>query len=207
MPSLLTFDRTLDTDTALMLRVREGDDSESFAALVGRNRNAVIHGFWRMVRNETVARELAQDVFVRVYRARESYQPTAKFTTWLFRITANVARNYFRDEKRHLQNVSLDFREGLRARRLTVDHASLIEDHLLRREFAAQVRRAIRSLPPKQRAAVIMHKYLEMDYGQIGAELGCTTSAVKALMFRAYEALRFKLRRSEFHKTRESEAA
>jgi RNA polymerase sigma-70 factor (ECF subfamily) len=96
-----------------------------------------------------------------------------------------------------LQNVSLDFRDGLRARRQAVDHASLIEDHLLRRELAAQVRRAIRSLPPKQRAAVIMHKYLEMDYGRIAAELGCTTSAVKAMMFRAYEALRCELRHSE----------
>lgn len=176
-----------------MLRV-QGDDSESFAALIRRNRNTVIQGLWRMVRNEAIAKELAQDVFVRVYRARASYQPTAKFSTWLFRITTNVARNYFRDEKRTLHNVSLDFREGLQARREAIDHALLIEDHLVRGELAAQVRRAILSLPPKQRAAVTMHKYDEMDYRQIALELGCSTSAVKALMFRAYEALRFHLR-------------
>lgn len=183
----------VDLDTQLMIRVQADDDS-SFGTLLNRNRNLVVNYLYRMVANRAVAEELAQDVFVRVYRSRQTYEPTARFSTWLYRITTNVALNHFRDEKRSQNDVSLDVQDAAHARREASDQALLIEDRLVREVVMAQIRRAVRSLPAKQRAAVIMHKYEEMDYAQIAKVLGCTPSAVKALMFRAYETLRMRLR-------------
>jgi RNA polymerase sigma-70 factor (ECF subfamily) len=183
----------IDLDTQLMVRVQR-DDASSFSELLGRNRNLVVNYLSRMVANRAIAEELAQDVFVRVYRSRQTYEPTAKFSTWLYRITTNVALNYFRDEKRSQNQVSLDVPDAVQLKREAQDSAPLIEDRLVREVVARQIRHAIRGLPPKQRAAVIMHKYDEMDYAQIASVLRCTPSAVKALMFRAYETLRLRLR-------------
>jgi len=182
----------VDLDTQLMIRVQADDDS-SFSMLLNRNRSMVVNYLYRMVANRGIAEELAQDVFVRVYRSRRTYEPTARFSTWLYRIATNVALNHFRDQKRSQNDVSLDVPGAAHARRETSDHAPLIEDRLVREVVLAQIRRAVRSLPPKQRAAVIMHKYEEMDYARIAKVLGCTPSAVKALMFRAYETLRMRL--------------
>jgi RNA polymerase sigma-70 factor (ECF subfamily) len=182
----------VDLDTQLMIRVQR-DDSSSFGELLSRNRTLVVNYLSRMVVNRAIAEELAQDVFIRVYRSRRTYEPTAKFSTWLYRITTNVALNHFRDEKRTRNEISLDVQETLQVRREARDRAVSIEDRLMRQVVARQIRHAIRALPPKQRAAVIMHKYKEMDYAQIARVLGCSSSAVKALMFRAYETLRMRL--------------
>jgi RNA polymerase sigma-70 factor (ECF subfamily) len=183
----------VDLDTQLMIRV-QADDDLSFGTLLNRNRNLVVNYLYRMVANRAIAEELAQDVFVRVYRSRQTYEPTARFSTWLYRITTNVALNHFRDEKRSHNDVSLDVQDAAHARREASDQALLIEDRMVREVVMEQIRRAVRALPAKQRAAVIMHKYEEMDYAQIAKVLGCTPSAVKALMFRAYETLRMRLR-------------
>jgi RNA polymerase sigma-70 factor (ECF subfamily) len=182
----------IDLDTELMLRV-QCEDAHSFDVLLKRNRNVVIQYLSRMVQNQAIAEELAQDVFIRVYRSRLKYEPTARFSTWLYRITTNVALNYFRDEKRSQHNVSLDVLASDQVRREARDSAPLVEERLVNQVLAEQIRRAVRSLPAKQRAAVVMHKYQEMDYAQIASVLGCTPSAVKALMFRAYETLRARL--------------
>jgi RNA polymerase sigma-70 factor (ECF subfamily) len=181
-----------DLDTELMVLVQR-DHPPSFGELLQRNRNLVVQYLARVVQNQAIAEELAQDVFIRVYRSRHAYTPTAKFSTWLYRITTNVALNHFRDARKYRNNISLDVHEADRLRREVRDNELLIEDRLMRDELAHQIRRAIQSLPAKQRAAVIMHKYQEMDYAQIAVVLGCTPSAVKALMFRAYEALRDRL--------------
>jgi RNA polymerase sigma-70 factor (ECF subfamily) len=183
----------VDLDNELM-RCVQRDDASSFAVLLGRNRGLVVNYLSRMVLNRAIAEELAQDVFIRVYRSRQTWEPTAKFSTWLYRITTNVALNHFRDEKRSRHYISLDMRDAAQLRRQAQDAAVLVEERLVREVVAQQIRRAIRSLPPKQRAAVIMHKYDDMDYSQIAGVLGCSPSAVKALMFRAYETLRMRLR-------------
>ncbi len=182
----------IDLDTQLMIGVQR-DDASSFSELLNRNRNLVVNYLSRMVVNRAIAEELAQDVFIRVYRSRRTYEPTAKFSTWLYRITTNVALNHFRDEKRTQNQISLDVQDALQVRREAQDGSLLIEDRLVRDVVARQIRHAIRALPPKQRAAVIMLKYDEMDYAQISRILGCSPSAVKALMFRAYETLRLRL--------------
>jgi RNA polymerase sigma-70 factor (ECF subfamily) len=182
----------VDLDTQLMILVQR-DDAPSFGELLNRNRSLVVNYLSRMVVNRAIAEELAQDVFIRVYRSRQTYEPTAKFSTWLYRIMTNVALNHFRDEKRTRREVSLDVPDSLQVRREAQDQAVLVEARLVREVAARRVRQAIRTLPPKQRAAVIMHKYDELDYARIAQVLGCSPSAVKALMFRAYETLRLRL--------------
>ncbi len=180
----------LERDAQLMLRVKDGDEA-SFAELLERYRNPVIHFIYRMVQNQAVAEELAQDVFLRVYRARKGYEPSAKFTTWLFRIATHIALNAIRDARGERTLESVDDERSqvsdLPDRRNTIEHA-LVEDARLR-----EIRRAVQALPAKQRAAVLMHKYNEMDYAQIAQVLDCSESAVKSLLFRAYESLRARL--------------
>ena len=183
--------RLLDKDAELMLRVREGDQA-CFNLLLERHRNAVIHFLYRMVLNQAVAEELAQDVFLRVYRFRSNYQPTAKFTTWLFRIATHLGLNWIRDGRHEKSQERLD-EEVDGATRQVQDRRRTIEQELLYRAKLREVRQAIENLPSKQRAAVMMHKYEELGYAEIANVLMCSESAVKSLLFRAYETLRARL--------------
>jgi RNA polymerase sigma-70 factor (ECF subfamily) len=182
----------LERDAELMLRVRDGD-SVSFALLLERHRGPVIHFVYRMVLNQAIAEELAQEVFLRVYRSRASYEPTAKFTTWLFRIATHLALNWIRDAKneKNQQSLDEDSQEGIS--RQVSDRQPTIEQKMIRQAKLKEVRAAIETLPAKQRAAVLMHKYEEMEYSQIAKILQCSESAVKSLLFRAYETLRLRL--------------
>jgi len=182
----------LERDAELMLRVRAGD-STSFTLLLEKHRGPVIHFIYRMVLNQAIAEELAQEVFLRVYRSRESYEPTAKFTTWLFRIATHLALNWIRDGKNERGQESLDgeIQEGVG--RQVADRSRNVEQVLVYRVRLKEVREAIDLLPAKQRAAVLMHKYQEMEYSQIAKALACSESAVKSLLFRAYETLRSRL--------------
>jgi RNA polymerase sigma-70 factor (ECF subfamily) len=182
----------MEPDAELMLRVKAGDTA-SFARLLDRHRAPVIHFLYRMVHNQAVAEELGQDVFLRVYRARASYEPSAKFTTWLFRIATNLALNWLRRGKHEKALESLDEETDGGPVLQVADHSPSVEQHLVDRARSDEVRRAIAELPPKQRAAVLMHKYEEMEYSQIAGVLGCSESALKSLLFRAYETLRSRL--------------
>jgi RNA polymerase sigma-70 factor, ECF subfamily len=146
-----------------------------------------------MVQNQAIAEELAQDVFLRVYRSRASYEPTARFATWLFRIATHLALNHIRDRRHEkgAERIDDDPRESV-VRQLR-DREMTVEQLMLRRARLDEVRQAIEGLPAKQKAAVLMHKYEEMEYSQIAAVLECSESAVKSLLFRAYEALRSRL--------------
>jgi RNA polymerase sigma-70 factor (ECF subfamily) len=182
----------LEHDAELMLRVREGDEV-SFGLLLDRHRGPVIHFLYRMVQNQAVSEELAQEVFLRVYRSRATYEPTAKFTTWLFRIATHLALNWIRDGRNERSQQSLDQEIAEGATRQVADRGRTVEQELVYKARLAEVRQAIDLLPAKQRAAVLMHKYEEMEYTQIANALSCSESAVKSLLFRAYETLRSRL--------------
>ncbi|HUS05779.1 MAG TPA: RNA polymerase sigma factor [Bryobacteraceae bacterium] len=182
----------VEFDAELMLRVRDGD-AESFVLLLERHRGPVIHFLHRMVQNQGVAEELAQEVFLRVYRSRGSYEPTAKFTTWLFRIATHLALNSLRDRRGEKGHESLDDGQQEGVRLQVPDRQPSIEQQMLREVRLGEVRQAIAALPDKQRAAVLMHKYQDMEYSQIAGVLCCSESAVKSLLFRAYETLRARL--------------
>jgi RNA polymerase sigma-70 factor, ECF subfamily len=182
----------LERDAQLMLRVREGDET-SFALLLQRHRGPVVNFLHRMVQNRAVSEELAQEVFLRVYRSRGTYEPTARFTTWLFRIATHLALNAIRDGRKLKGHESLD-REVLDGVvRHVTDRQPNAEQELIRAGKVNEIRQAIQALPDKQRAAVLMHKYQGLGYTQIAGALRCSESAVKSLLFRAYETLRARL--------------
>ena len=179
------------SDAEVMLRVKDGDD-ESFAWLLSKHRDPVVNYLYRMVQNAAVAEELAQEVFLRVYRARHRYVATARFTTWLYRIATHMALNSLRDG-RHARNAEpLDDPANARARELR-DPEPTVEDNMVAEAQGGEIRRAILTLPEKQRAAVILHKYHDMEYKEIAQTLRCSESAVKSLLFRAYNTLRVRL--------------
>jgi RNA polymerase sigma-70 factor (ECF subfamily) len=182
----------LDYDAQLMLRVKDGDGA-SFTELLEKHRSPVVHFLFRMVQDHAVSEELAQEVFLRVYRSRNTYEPTAKFTTWLFRIATHLALNWLRDGRNERGQERLDDSSGEGPIREVPDRRVTVEQRLLYEVRLEEVRRAISSLPEKQRAAVLMHKYEEMEYSQIARALDCSESAVKSLLFRAYETLRARL--------------
>jgi len=175
-----------------MLQVKEGD-AGSFELLLNKYRRPVVSYLRRMVQNQAVAEELAQEAFLRVYRARGSYEPAAKFTTWLFRIATHLALNSLRDGKHHRREQSVDGDGSERQPLQLADERSNPEEQLVAEARLDAVRRAVAALPEKQRAAVLLHKYEGMDYAQIADALGCSISAVKSLLFRAYESLRVSL--------------
>src|SRR5579863_901908 len=182
----------IDSDLELMLRVRSGD-ADSFGLLLNRYRRPLIRYFCRMVRDQALAEDLAQEVFLRVYQARERYQPEARFTTWLYRIATNLALNALRDRRDAEMPAEPESGEGDPPEARIVDARPTIEQHLILSERERAIRQAVESLPDNQRAAVILHKYQEVDYRQIATILEVSESAVKSLLFRAYETLRARL--------------
>jgi RNA polymerase sigma-70 factor (ECF subfamily) len=182
----------IDFDVQLMCRVREGD-ANSFSVLLERHRAPVVHFLYRMVQNQAVAEELAQEVFLRVYRSRMTYEPSAKFTTWLFRIATHLALNWLRDGRyeRNRKSLDGDLIDGVV--RQVPDRKPTVEQSLLEHVRVDEIREAIQTLSANQKHAVILHKYEELDYAQIARVLNCSESAVKSLLFRAYERLRTRL--------------
>lgn len=184
------------SDADVMLRVKNGDDA-GFEYLVGKYRRPMLSFMYRMAHNTSIAEELVQEVFLRVYRSRETYNAEAKFSTWLYRIATNLAVNHARDTKHERPELSVNLDEPDPETGTTMDLADTtpnVEQNIIRRERLAAIRRQVENLPERQRVAVLMHKYQGMDYKQISEVLKLSESATKSLLFRAYETLRDKLR-------------
>ena len=152
----------VEQDTRLMLQVKEGDET-SFEVLLGKYRRPVVSYLNRMVQNQSIAEELAQEVFLRVYRARGSYEPTAKFTTWLFKIATRLALNSVRDRRHEKLHKSLSEAVEDRQPLDVPDLRRNREQEMVAETRLQVVRDAIAALPENQRAAVLMHKYEELD--------------------------------------------
>jgi RNA polymerase sigma-70 factor, ECF subfamily len=184
------------SDAEIMLKAKAGDDS-AFEYLVQKYRRPMVNFMYRMAHNAASAEDLAQEVFLRVYRSRETYEASAKFTTWLYRIATNLAVNYARDTRyqRPENMVSLDEQDEESGRTLDVpDTTPTVEETMVRRERQAAIRQRVQWLPERQRLAVVMHKYQQMDYREIAEVLKLSESATKSLLFRAYETLREQLK-------------
>ncbi|HEY6769862.1 MAG TPA: sigma-70 family RNA polymerase sigma factor [Candidatus Sulfotelmatobacter sp.] len=191
--------RTPDSDLSdaeVMLKVKAGDQA-AFDYLVQKHRRPLVSFMYRMSRNLAAAEDLAQEVFLRVYRSRSTYEASAKFTTWLYRIATNLAVNHARDTRheRAEATVSLDEPDEdtgatfeLQDKKLTAEQA------FIRRERMLSIRSKVEDLPERQKLAVLMHKYQQMDYKQIAEVLKLSESATKSLLFRAYETLRDQLK-------------
>jgi RNA polymerase sigma-70 factor (ECF subfamily) len=182
---------TVDQGAEWMLAFRAGDTA-AFALLLDEYRGPVVAYLYRIVRDHAVAEELGQEVFLRVYRAR-NYEPAANFRSWLARIATNLARNWLRDHRADLTVLRLDDPPERLRWRTPRSHAPNVEERMLMDCRFLEVRAAVDALPERHRDAVLMHKYLDMDYWEIAQAQGCSVSAVKSMLFRAYENLRKRL--------------
>jgi len=184
------------TDAEVMLRVKAGDEP-AFDYLVQKYRRPMVSFMYRMAHNAAAAEDLAQEVFLRVYRSRGSYEASAKFTTWLYRIATNLAVNHARDTRHERPENMASLDEADEETGTTMDVADTspnVEEKLVKQERLKAIRQKVENLPERQRQAVLMHKYQQMDYKQIGEVLNLSESATKSLLFRAYETLREQLK-------------
>jgi RNA polymerase sigma-70 factor (ECF subfamily) len=185
-----------DPEVRLMLRVRD-DEASAFEELVGLFQHRLLSVMHHVVGNAEEAEDLAQEVFLRVYRARKKYHPRSKFSTWLFTIANNLALNSLRSRQRK-PVVPLRVHDsgplGPRpAERLVHDPGTGPVQKVQRQEVAAQVRRALEGLNERQRMAVMLNKFEDMGYAEIAEVMGLTVKAVKSLLSRARENLRAAL--------------
>ncbi len=183
----------LDPDARLMVQVQGGDQS-AFEELVSRYQNRVLSVLFNAIGNQEEAEDLTQEVFLRIYRARHGYKPTAKFSTWIFTITNNLAMNA-RRSRRTRRTVNLDADESgpLGARpqeQLLKDPAPTASGQLHASEVAELVRQAVDKLDERQRMAVLLSKFEDMGYAEIAEVMGTSTMAVKSLLARARTNLR-----------------
>jgi len=185
---------TTDPDVRLMLQVRD-DNAAAFEELVLRYQARLITVLQNLVRDRDRAEELAQDVFLRVYRARKSYLPDAKFSTWLFTIAHNVGSNALRTKaRRHEVNVTAaqgSSADGKRLDDLAAAPSGWMPARQLDKvELSEVVRAAIDALNERQRMAILLAKFEHMSYLDIAATMGLSVKAVKSLLARARENLR-----------------
>jgi RNA polymerase sigma-70 factor, ECF subfamily len=184
-----------DPDVHLMLRVRDGDDA-AFADLAERYGPRVFGYFCHQLGDRSEAEDLTQEVLLRLYRSRKRYEPRARFATWIFHITQNVARNALRSKRRH-PNVHLDVRidDERRLEALLADEGDSPSRPLERHELAGVVRAAVADLDGRQRTAMELHQFHDRTYAEVAAQLDMTPKAAKSLLYRARNQLRVLLAR------------
>ena len=180
-----------------MLRAKQGDEV-AFTQLVTSYQDRLVGVLTHLVQDRQAAEDLAQEVFLKIYKARHGYEPTAKFSTYLFRIANNLASNRRRDvgRKREVTLVGSDSGPlGARpAEQILAETSGMMPARQFARiEIQAVVQDALSTLNENQRMAVLLHKFEEMSYIDIAATLDTTVSAVKSLLSRARENLRVKL--------------
>jgi len=185
-----------DPDIRLMLRVR-ADDNAAFAELVELYHHRLVTVMHHLVGSNEEAEDLAQEVFLRVYRGRKKYHPKAKFSTWLYTIANNLALNVLRTRQRK-PTVPLNVRDsgplGPRpAENLVHDRAAQPHQRLQQQEMAAVVQQALETLNERQRIAVVLNKFEDMNYAEIAEVMGLTVKAIKSLLSRARDNLRVAL--------------
>jgi RNA polymerase sigma-70 factor (ECF subfamily) len=185
-----------DPDAALMLRVKQGD-SGAFAGLVDKYKQPVLNLAFRMLRDSTEAEDLAQSVFVQVYKSAHRYEVSSKFSTWLFTIARNLCLNEIRRRSRHPAD-SLDTphpeHEDQPLQQVEDRKTSSPPENLLRQELESKIEEALQQLPENQRLAVLLCRQEELSYEDIARVLNCSLSATKSLIHRGRETLKQKLK-------------
>jgi RNA polymerase sigma-70 factor, ECF subfamily len=186
----------LDPDAALMLRVRQGD-AAAFEALVEKYKQPVANLIYRILRDATEAEDLAQQVFLQVYKAADRYRVTAKFSTWIYTIARNLCLNEIRRRSRHpAESMDIGFQENedLPARQFQDVASAQAPEELLRDELVRKIDLAVSELPENQRTAILLYREEEMSYEEIARVLDCSLSATKSLIHRGRETLKQKIK-------------
>jgi RNA polymerase sigma-70 factor (ECF subfamily) len=183
-------------DAALMLRVKQGDTA-AFAELVDKYKQPVMNLACRTVRDATEAEDLAQNVFVQVYKSAHRYKSSAKFSTWLFTIARNLCLNEIRRRSRHPAE-SLDTSRSEQDDDVPLQvpdrQAVAAPERLLQSELEEKIERVLAELPENQRTAILLCRQEELSYEEIAEVLGCSLSATKSLIHRGRETLKAKLK-------------
>jgi RNA polymerase sigma-70 factor (ECF subfamily) len=179
----------------LMLQIAKGDE-HAFEILVERHQASLLNLIYRFIGDRTKSQDVAQEVFLRVWQAARAYKPKAKFTTWLYRIAANLCLNELKASRRKkwLRFFQTDTDEQRAGENDLSDGSPSPEDLLLARERRLQITNALRSLPENQRMALILKKYDDLSYEEIGRILNCSVSAIESLLVRAKRNLQEKLK-------------
>jgi RNA polymerase sigma-70 factor (ECF subfamily) len=180
----------------LMTKIAEGDE-DAFEILVNRHQTSILNLAYRFVGDRTQAKDLAQEVFLRVWQAAKTYKPDAKFTTWLYRITANLCFNELKSARRRRW---FQFRRSNEDNERSIeetfsDGSPTAEDLLLEKERSRQISDALQSLPDNQRMALVLKRYDDLSYEEIAQIIGCSVSAVESLLVRAKRTLQEKLKK------------
>lgn len=186
-----------DPDVQTMLRVKQGDEA-AFAEIVDRYQHRLIAIFMHLVGDRTSAEDLAQEVFLRIYRARHGYEPTARFSTYVFRIAHNLASNTRRSRGRRREVQMAGSRSGSQStapaeQQLKERSALMPTRQLDRAELQQLVQQAMDELNERQRMALLLHKFENLSYSDIGESMELSSAAVKSLLSRARETLRSRL--------------
>jgi RNA polymerase sigma-70 factor (ECF subfamily) len=179
----------------LMARIAKGDDS-AFEILVSRHQTSILNLIYRFIGDRTQAKDLAQEVFIRVWQAAKTYKPKAKFTTWIYRITANLCFNELKSSRRKKWFLfhQSDEHSGNTIEETLSDSAPSAEDLLLDKERSRQISEALQSLPDNQRMALVLKRYDDFSYAEIAQILDCSVSALESLLVRAKRTLHEKLK-------------
>ncbi len=182
----------------LMARIAQGDN-EAFEILVNRHQASVLNLIYRFIGDRTQAKDLAQEVFIRVWKSAKTYKREAKFTTWLYRITANLCFNELKSSRRKkwFQFLRLGDQHEETIEDTLVDDSPSPEDLLLEKERSRQISDALQGLPDNQRMALILKRYDDLSYQEIAQILDCSVSAVESLLVRAKRSLQEKLENYE----------
>jgi RNA polymerase sigma-70 factor (ECF subfamily) len=185
-----------DPDAALMLRVKQGDEG-AFTELVEKYKQPVMNLVFRMLRDLTEAEDVAQNVFVQVYKSAHRYQVASKFSTWLFTIARNLCLNEIRRRSRHPAD-SLDVphpdQEDQPLHQYEDKKTVSPPDRLLHGELETKIEQAVAELPEAQRSAILLCRRDDLSYEDIARVLGCSVSATKSLIHRGRETLKQKLK-------------
>ena len=185
-----------DSDAALMLLVKQGD-SDAFAELVEKYKRPVMNLVYRMIRDLTEAEDIAQNVFVQVYKSAGRYEVSSKFSTWLFTIARNLCLNEIRRRSRHpadSMDVSHPEQEDQPLQQFEDKKAVSAPDRVLHSELETKIEQAVAELPENQRLAILLCRQDELSYEEIAKVLGCSLSATKSLIHRGRETLKQKLK-------------
>jgi len=187
---------SLDPDAALMLRVRQGD-VVAFERIVEKYKQPVTNLLYRILRDATEVEDLAQQVFLQVFKAADRYRVTAKFSTWIFTIARNLCLNEIRRRSRHpaeSMEMTSSEHEDQPVRQFKDSATASPPDSLLRNELVEKIEAALSELPENQRTAILLFREREMSYEEIAKILGCSLSATKSLIHRGREILKRKLK-------------
>ena len=183
----------MKSDNNLMLAFQHGDE-DAFTILFDRHVKGVLNLLFRYVRDRFIAEDLSQEVFLRLYRYRDKYKPTAKFTTFLYTITTNLALNYIRDNRKRKMTVfsTLSSNDSSTALSMQIPNPKSYEPsyNLEQEEMQRIVLESIDKLPDSQKIAIHLSKYLEMSHEEIAKVMKITSAAVKSLLSRARDNLR-----------------